>query len=93
MTTFYCLRFDIHPTWSPGPRIYIPQEEGGPVIPPGTGFPFRRFHDSQGYGGGNSNPPPHSGGPICCALMHKFEADGIQTAQQTFEEVVICVLH
>jgi hypothetical protein len=24
----------------PGPRIYIPQEQGGPVIPPGTGFPF-----------------------------------------------------
>jgi hypothetical protein len=26
----------------PGPRIYIPQEHGGPVIPSGTGFPFRR---------------------------------------------------
>jgi hypothetical protein len=26
-----------------GPRIYIPQEQGGPVIPPGTGFPFRRL--------------------------------------------------
>jgi hypothetical protein len=24
----------------PGPRIYIPQKQGGPVIPPGTGFPF-----------------------------------------------------
>jgi hypothetical protein len=22
---------------------YIPQEQGGPVIPPGTGFPFRRL--------------------------------------------------
>jgi hypothetical protein len=28
---------------APGPRIYIPQEKGGPVIPPDTGFPFRRF--------------------------------------------------
>jgi hypothetical protein len=27
----------------PGSRIYIPQEEGGPVIAPGTGFPFRRL--------------------------------------------------
>jgi hypothetical protein len=27
----------------PGPRIYIPQEQGGPVIPPGTWFPFRRL--------------------------------------------------
>jgi hypothetical protein len=26
-----------------GPRIYIPQEECGPDIPPGTGFPFRRL--------------------------------------------------
>jgi hypothetical protein len=24
----------------PGPRMYIPQEQGGPDIPPGTGFPF-----------------------------------------------------
>jgi hypothetical protein len=36
----------------PGPRIYIPQEEGGTVIPPGTGFLFVAFYDSQGYGGG-----------------------------------------
>jgi hypothetical protein len=35
----------------PGSRIYIPQEQGGPVIPPGTGFPLRRLLDSQGYGG------------------------------------------
>jgi hypothetical protein len=25
----------------PGPRIYIPQEKGGPVIPPGTGLKRR----------------------------------------------------
>jgi hypothetical protein len=24
----------------PGPCIYIPQEQSGPVIPPGTGFPI-----------------------------------------------------
>jgi hypothetical protein len=29
--------------WGPGPRIYIPQEQGGPVIAPGTGFPFRHL--------------------------------------------------
>jgi hypothetical protein len=27
----------------PGPRIYIPQEQGGPVISAGTGFPFHRL--------------------------------------------------
>jgi hypothetical protein len=35
----------------PGPHIYVPQEQGGPVIPPGTGFPFVASYDSQGYGG------------------------------------------
>jgi hypothetical protein len=27
----------------PGSRIYIPQEQGGPDKPPGTGFPFCRL--------------------------------------------------
>jgi hypothetical protein len=27
----------------PIPRIYIPQEQGDPFIPPSTGFPFRRL--------------------------------------------------
>jgi hypothetical protein len=35
----------------PDPRIYIPQEQGGPVIPLGTGLPFVASYDSQGYGG------------------------------------------
>jgi hypothetical protein len=36
----------------PGPRIYVPQKQGGLVILPDTEFPFRRPYDSQGYGGG-----------------------------------------
>jgi hypothetical protein len=36
----------------PGPHIYISQEQGGPVIPPGTKFPFVNPYNSQGYGGG-----------------------------------------
>jgi hypothetical protein len=36
----------------PGPCIYIPQEHGGPVIPPGTGFPFVASYNSQGCSGG-----------------------------------------
>jgi hypothetical protein len=39
------------PGWS-GPRIFIPQEQSGLVIPPGTGFPLVASYDSQGYGGG-----------------------------------------
>jgi hypothetical protein len=43
----------------PGPRIYIPQEQGGPVIPPDTGFPFRRLLRLAGLRWRYSNPPPH----------------------------------
>jgi hypothetical protein len=32
----------------PGPRINIPQEHGGPVIHPGTGFLFRRLLRTKG---------------------------------------------
>jgi hypothetical protein len=36
----------------PGPRIYIPQGQGGPVIPPVTGSLFVASYHSQGCGGG-----------------------------------------
>jgi hypothetical protein len=36
----------------PGPRIYIPQEQGGPVIPQVLGFLLVASYDSQRYGGG-----------------------------------------
>jgi hypothetical protein len=50
MTTFYSLRFETPHPGGPGPRIYIPKEQGGPVIPPGTVFHFFASYDSQGYG-------------------------------------------
>jgi hypothetical protein len=37
----------------PGSRIHILQEQAGPAVPPGTGFPFR--HLRWRY----PNPPPH----------------------------------
>jgi hypothetical protein len=42
----------------PGPRIYIHQQQGGLVIPPGTGFPFRRLLRVAGLRWRYSNPPP-----------------------------------
>jgi hypothetical protein len=42
----------------PGPRIYIPQEQCGPVIPPAIGFPFRRPLRLSGLRWRYSNPPP-----------------------------------
>jgi hypothetical protein len=35
----------------PGPRIYIPQEQGGWVIPLGSGFLFVASYNTQGYSG------------------------------------------
>jgi hypothetical protein len=43
----------------PGTRIYIPQEQGGPVIPSVTGFPLRRLLRLAGLWWRYSNPPPH----------------------------------
>jgi hypothetical protein len=40
------------------PGVYIPQEEGGPVLPPGTGFPFRRLLRLAGLRWRYSNPSP-----------------------------------
>jgi hypothetical protein len=41
----------------PGSRIYIPQEQGGPVIPPAIGFHLRRLLRLAGLQWRYSNPP------------------------------------
>jgi hypothetical protein len=46
----------------PGPRIYNPQEQGGPVISPGTGFHFRRLLRLAWLRSRYSTPPPQG----CC---------------------------
>jgi hypothetical protein len=43
----------------PRPRIYIPQEQGGPDIPSCTGFPFCRLLRLAGMRWRYSIPPPH----------------------------------
>jgi hypothetical protein len=45
------------------PRIYIPQEQGGPVVPPGTEFPFRRLLRLAGLRWRYQTPPPHGSEP------------------------------
>jgi hypothetical protein len=57
-TMFYCLRFDTPQLGGPGPHIYIPQEQGNPVIPLGTGFPFSCLLWLAGLWWRYSNPPP-----------------------------------
>jgi hypothetical protein len=50
------------PEW---PRLFIriPQWQGSPIIPPGTGFPFRCLIRLTGLRWRYSNPPPH-GTPV-----------------------------
>jgi hypothetical protein len=43
----------------PGPCIYTPQEDNGPVIPPGTGFHFRRLLRLTGIRWRHSTTPPY----------------------------------
>jgi hypothetical protein len=45
-------------TGGPRPCIYIPQEQGGKVITPGTRFPFRHFLRLAGLWWRYSNLPP-----------------------------------
>jgi hypothetical protein len=55
----------------PCPCTYIPEEQGGTVIPPDTGFPFRRLIRLAGLRRKYSNPPPH-GAPSLLALKLKL---------------------
>jgi hypothetical protein len=56
---YFTVSDSIHPQpGGPGPRIYIPPEQAGPVIPPSTVFPFRRLLRLAGLQLRYSNPPP-----------------------------------
>jgi hypothetical protein len=59
MTIFYCLRFETPQHGGPSPCIYIPQEQGGPVIPSATGFPFHRLLRPAGLRRRYSTPPAY----------------------------------
>jgi hypothetical protein len=52
MIIFYFSYSRLPQSGGSGPRIYIPQEQNGPVIPPGTGFNFVTSYVWHGYGGG-----------------------------------------
>jgi hypothetical protein len=58
MTILCSLRFENPKPGRPGPRIYIPHEQRGPALSPGTVFPFRRLLRLAGLCWRYSNPPP-----------------------------------
>jgi hypothetical protein len=62
--------------WGPGPRIYIPQEQGDPVIPPGTWVPFCRLLQLDGLRWRYSNLPPHRVPVSPCQSQSHVTSDG-----------------
>jgi hypothetical protein len=58
MTTFYCLRFETPANLEVRcVYTYIPQEQGSPVIPPGTGYPLHCLLRHTGLRWKYSNTP------------------------------------
>jgi hypothetical protein len=55
----------------PGLRLYIPQDQGGQVIPPGTGFPLCRLLRLAGLRWRYSSPPPHWHALNFFTILHK----------------------
>jgi hypothetical protein len=56
---YFTVSFETPPAWRARSPIYIPQEQGDPAIPQGTGLPFFASYDSQGLRWRYSNPAPH----------------------------------
>jgi hypothetical protein len=54
----------------PGSRIYIPQEQGGPVIPPGIGPLLRHLLRLAGLRWRYSNPPPKLQGQVLLYIYY-----------------------
>jgi hypothetical protein len=62
----------LSPTWRARSPFYIPQEQGGPVTPPGTGFPYRRLLRLAGLRWRYSSPPPHGLGKHFSEATNKY---------------------
>jgi hypothetical protein len=63
----------------PGHCIYIPQEQGDPVISPGTGFPFCRLLRLAGLRWKYSAPPPHVIHVALCEISTLLHIQGWKT--------------
>jgi hypothetical protein len=58
ITMLYCFIWDSPQPGGPGSHFYIPQEQGGPVLPLAIGFPLRRLLRFAGLWWRCSSPPP-----------------------------------
>jgi hypothetical protein len=71
----------------PGLRIYILQEQSGPVIPPGTGFLFRRLLRLAGLRYRYSKPPPH--GVLTCGTDQSHVTTDGQSVSHDVEPLLV----
>jgi hypothetical protein len=69
----------------PSPRIYIPQDLGGQVIPLVTGFPFRRHLQFAGLRWKYSTPPSHGNGWLSTDCTALFSIRHISSSHKTFQ--------
>jgi hypothetical protein len=83
MTMFYSVRFESPQSGRPGPCIYIPQEQAGPVISPGTGFPFHCLLLFVGLRWRYSNSPPRWILTLKFFLPYMIYKNSIRTSQET----------
>jgi hypothetical protein len=93
MTIFYYLRFETPPQpGGQGHSIYIPQEEGGPVITPGTEFPLQpsKTHRATVEGIGTGL---HMGDRLVMAAGHCYIASAWSTENtaSNSSSIVVCI--
>jgi hypothetical protein len=67
--------------------MYIPLDQGGPVIHPGTEFPFRRFLRLARLRWRYSNPPPHGSWPS----VYSLGTDRTENTAPRSCYIVVCV--
>jgi hypothetical protein len=72
----------------PGPRIFIPQEQGGLVIPSGTGFPFRRVLRLAGIRWRHSTPPLRGD---CILVIYSLDTARSENTAFNSSYIVACV--
>jgi hypothetical protein len=70
----------------PNPCIYIPQGQGGPVISPGTGFPFRRLLRLAEQRWRYSNPPPQASSLGQSNSQSYFKTGGLTSVSSSWRQ-------